>query len=70
VQRRICLADGVCEYQKARPLTGVILLNTVVAGQEYLGVVHFKREKRATLMLLRVPVGDLVFEFPLEMPTK
>jgi len=58
------------EDQKARELTGVILPNTVFAGQEYFGVVHFKREKRATLMLLRVPVGRLVFEFPLEMPNR
>jgi hypothetical protein len=58
------------EAQMLRQTTGAVLPNTVFPGQEYGGVVHFKREKRAQLMILRVPVGGQTFEFPLEMPKK
>jgi hypothetical protein len=56
--------------QKARQLTGALLPHTVFPGREYFGAAHFKRERRATLMLLRVPVGELMFEVPLEMPRR
>jgi hypothetical protein len=36
-------------------------------GQTFGGVVHFKRDKRAKVLVVRVPVGDVVFEFLLEM---
>ncbi len=58
------------EAQKIRQTTGALLPNTVFPGQRYGGVVHFKREKRAELLILRVPLAGQVCEFPLEMPKK
>jgi len=61
------IADSA-EAQKVRQLTGALLPNTVFAGQEFGGIVHFKREKRAVLLLLRVPVDGRIFEIPIEVP--
>lgn len=66
----IGLIAASAEERKARELTGVLLPNTVFHGQDFGGVIHFKREKRAKVLLLRVPVAGWVFEFPLEVPGK
>jgi hypothetical protein len=58
------------EAEKIRQTTGALLPNTVFPGDTYFGVVHFKREKKATQLLLRVPVAGQVFELPLEMPSR
>lgn len=64
----IARITDAAEARKIRETTGALLPNTVFPGDEYVGVVHFKREKRAEVMLLRAPVRGQVFEFPLEMP--
>jgi hypothetical protein len=58
--------SATAEEEKIRQLTGVLLANTVFDGQSFGGLVHFKREKRARTMLLRMPIGGAVFEFPIE----
>lgn len=39
--------------------------NTLMPGQEMSGAVFFERDSKAEGVLLRVPVGNTVFEFPL-----
>lgn len=63
------IADA-SEARKVRETTGALLPNTVFPGQNYGGVAHFKREKKAALLLLRAPIAGQVFEFPLEIPPK
>jgi hypothetical protein len=65
---RLSAIAASAEDLNIRQLTGVILANTVFGGQDYFGGVHFKRDKRATLLLLRVPIANTIFEFPLDIP--
>lgn len=41
--------------------------NTLMPGDEIGGVVFFERDRRARLVVLRVPVGELVYEFPYQL---
>jgi hypothetical protein len=38
--------------------------NTLMPGQDVFGVVFFKREKDKQFLILRIPIGRTVFEFP------
>jgi len=58
------------EAEKLRQTTGALLPNTVFPGQDYAGVAHFKRDKKATLLLLRVPLANSVVEIPLVVPKR
>ncbi len=66
----IATISTASEAQKLRQTMGALLPNTVFSGNSYAGIIHFKREKHARLLLLRAPVAGQVFEFPLEMPSK
>lgn len=62
--------SDTAEAQKLRQLTGALLPNTVFAGQTFGGIVHFKREKRAKGVILRMPVAGEILEIALDVPEK
>lgn len=39
--------------------------NTVMPGKDVFGAVYFERDSKAETAILKIPVGDLIFEFPL-----
>jgi len=43
---------------------------TLAAGDEEQGVIVFRKEKKAANYILRIPVGDQTFEFPLRAENK
>ena len=58
------------EAEKLRKLTGAVLANTVFPGQDFGGTVHFRKEKKAALLVLRMPIAGRILEFPIEMPKR